>query len=337
MKFINTETTPRPILRAFMDNKYQRDLDDHMESIPDSIKREINGRMLSVTTLAKSPRQRLLEKRHYTKVTIEPRDMWWTFLGKIIHEVLEKHAEPGDVIEERVGSVFDIRGVGKAYIHGQADRITGAQSTEHYGPNKLNDWKWTKLRALGYDKSDYHMQVNILAHLLEKSNIRVKPPYYDTYLLKDWDPKFYRGPLGDYPYNPWIVSEADVWTKDEVLRYIQNRAFLHFSAEDLPDDGLPYCTDTELWRSLPIYKIFKLNLDGSKQKKAKARKSTKIEANEWIRNEGAKPDSKGKIGSYDIQMVPQKAMKCTFCVCKPWCNQYQEEQGIESEDDETEE
>lgn len=338
MNYTDRPDVPKVILSALTDPTYSTDLNDHMQNLPPEVR---SMRSLSVTTLPRSPRQRILEARHSGEVTVDPvDDGFWKMFGHVIHSILEEHAEPGDLVEERKG--ITVNGV---YVHGQADI---------YSPpiQRLDDYKITKAASMLYgDKSEHHYQLNVLALIWKLNGFPVKS-IRNVFLFRDFDPRQVKeGSL--YPKSHIEVHDVPLWDDKVTIQYIKDRVRLHLEPESLDDDQLPYCTNEERWMGLPEFKVYKMDLDKESglfkpQSKAKIRSNSKLECQTFIDdpvNKHPKLKVKGKNTdeldtSKEIQFsmieVPAKPTRCSFCNYFQWCNQRQIEVASQSTDTEEE-
>ncbi len=321
---------PSPILGALMDPAYYDGLATFKENLPPRVVRQAKL-MLSATTLNKSPRQRILFARHSHKLLIDPLAEMYRMFGHVIHSILEKNVAPGDVIEQRVGSMF----LGDIYVHGQADRYVPGQRL-------LQDWKCSKAISLTYpDKDEYHAQLNVLSVLFGRNDHPVER-LENVFILRDWSANYVKeGSL--YPKEPIIVAPIPVWETERVLDYIRTRAKAHKDAEALPDDELPFCTDHERWMSDDLYRVVKLTDEGEMQKVAKFKSISKIEAEDKLRElaEEAKAkiiaDNAAKKKPKDLSQLTFPSFvidkrhgvprKCFHCEMRPFCNQFKAEEA----------
>lgn len=324
------EDIPAPVMRALMDPAYYEGLAEFKSRIPEGVARRTKLQ-LSVTTLSKSPRQRILFNRHSSKLLIDPLAEMYRMFGRVVHSILEKFPQPGDVIEERVGSMF----LGDIYVHGQADRYIP-------GERKLQDWKCSKAITLTYpDKDEYHAQLNVLSVLFGR-NAHPVEHLENVFILRDWSPGFVKeGSL--YPKEPIIVIPIPVWESDRVTDYIRTRAKAHRDAENLADDDLPFCSDHERWMTDDMFRVVKKTPDGEMQKIAKYKSNSQIDAEDKLKELAeaerdkilaanaakTKPKDISQLvfPSFVIDKRPGVPRKCFHCEMRPFCNQFKAEEA----------
>ena len=71
MKFTNKFALPKPLYSALTWDSYTKGKAD-----------------ISVTELLKSPRQRILAKRHDDEITVDASENLWTLAGRAVHHIL---------------------------------------------------------------------------------------------------------------------------------------------------------------------------------------------------------------------------------------------------------
>ena len=339
VKLAIRDDVPAPLLRALTDPKYVESLTDHFDAQHDSVK---SAKSISVTTLPRSPRQRLLEERHGHEVTVDPvNDGFWKMFGSMIHLILERYADPGDIIEQRHGIM--VNGV---YLHGQADRLTG--------PNLeiLQDYKIVKAESMMYgDKKDYHAQLNVLRRIFQLNGHKIEK-LQNIYIFRNFDPRMFKeGKL--YPGDHFMVVDIPIWPDAVTDKYIRDRINHHLDSEKFNDEELPFCTDDERWMGLPTYLAYKVDTDkktGEKkvQTKSKFRSNSKLDVEEWT-EDPANAFAKKKVGGknteepdetkpFEFQITERKARpaRCSFCHFFNWCNQRKAEVASQSTEDDEE-
>ena len=321
--FIERPDLPHPLIAAIQDPYYSEGLDEYFSTLPKDHKDKYAGRHLSATTLARSPRSRVLAARHASKILKDPLDNIWMLLGHVIHSILEKHPDADDMIEKRLG--VDVDGV---WVHGQVDRYIPRLA-------RIEDWKLKKAASMLYpDSFEYVAQQNILAWLFRKHGYPVEEIGL-AYIFRDHDPRQWREG-GKYPKEPFMSANLPMWSDKVVEAWIRERVRVHMEAEKLNDDELPFCTDEERWVGDPSYKVFKIDIakDGTqtKQKRAKLRCNSKMEAQMFCDENST--DSKGKAIVYRIEEIKARPTKCFYCDGLDFCNQRQAEKAHEQEDDE---
>lgn len=334
------DDVPAPLLRALTDPKYVESLTDHFDAQHDVVK---GAKSISVTTLPRSARQRILEERHGREVTVDPvSDGFWKMFGSMIHLILERYPDEGDLIEVRKGIM--VNGV---YLHGQADRLTGAAL------DILQDYKIVKAESMLYgDKREYHAQLNVLRRIFELNGHKISK-LENIYIFRNFDPRMVKeGTM--YPKDHFLVMNIPIWPDKVVDAYIRERIEHHVSSEQFSDDDLPFCTDDERWMGLPQFLAYKVDTDKAsgekkRQSKSKYRSTSNLDVQEWLEdpaNKFAKLKVKGKNTDqpdeskpFEFEIVERKAKptRCSFCHFFQWCNQRKAEVASQSTEDSAEE
>ena len=333
---------PYPILAALTDPYYQEGLKDHFDTLPKKYK----NRNLSVTTLARSPRQQQLSVRHSHEVIQDPVESgYWKMFGHVVHSILEDHPKENDIIEMRQG--IDVDGY---WIHGQADRLTWDDENGFY---ILQDWKLSSSEALLYGaKPEYVSQLNVLKFIFENDNLPIGR-LQNVWLSRNWDKrKAMSSPR--YPQSPIVVIDIPIHDDRSTLQYIRDRIIAHDSARNLADDDLPDCTDQERWVSDVQYKVIKKDpKTGEAQKKAKYVAGTMGEAGDAIERlineeftkwseknlklKKPKPMSEFPRPVFDVQEKKPEPVKCAWCDIRSFCSQRQAELELNPQSTEAEE
>jgi hypothetical protein len=324
---------PPPILRALCNDRYDQDTREHFEDLPEHIRGKFSH-TISVTTMARAPRQRILYARHEHEIEIDPEDRKHALFGRIVHTILEQYKEPWQIVEDRQGILFPIVVNGERityYLHGCADLYD--PRTGH-----LDDYKTPKVGSLRYDKSDFDAQLNVLGYIWRKNNRKVTKLGNDYLLLKDYDPRMVREG-SDYPATSFPTFEVPIWSDEDCMAHITKRLTVHYTNDQIKnDEGLDYCTPEERWQSAPMFKVYKLEPNGEPQKTAKHTAGSRTEAEDVIEQLQAeelgklkaknnelkkpKPESTLVAPSYRVVEFPSEPRKCPICDCRHFCNQY---------------
>lgn len=314
-KYIDRPDLPGPILTALLDPYYQEGLNEHFESLPDKIKKKVDGcPHFSVTTLARPARQRVLHNRHHDKVLLDPlKDGFWRMFGHVIHAILEKSADADHLVEERLGCFVEVKVMGKkkrVYLHGQADLYD-------FRLKRIQDYKISKAEALYYEnKDEYVFQLNALAYIFRQNGHPVEN-LQNVYLLRNYDARRYvEG--GKYPAEQVVVVDIPVWDSERIKRAIIERIHKHLTCEILKDEELPPCSPQERWESPTLYKAYKMD-KGEPQKRAKITSESRMEVEDFIRDNST--DAKGKPVNYSVKEVAGEGVRCRFCDIAEFCEQ----------------
>ena len=147
----------------------------------------------------------------------------------------------------------------------------------------------------------------------------------------------------EYPALPYLRNIVPKYEFGVIEDYLNTRIKKHFESEALEDRDLDYCSDSELWRDLPQFRVIKKHQDGTLQTKAKFTAGSRIEAEEWASNNRDKIRTKeevkkGIIPQVYIHQKKSVARYCKLCPCLNFCEQGQMEVGQDQpETEETDE
>lgn len=303
MIFTNRLELPDPMYRALTMNEYTKVGD------------------VSVTELLKSPRQRLLQKRHDKEIVKDACENLWSVLGTAVHSMIEKHSTGvNGFSEERMS--LEVRGPVKVWtVSGQTDLL---EDLGDGGGLCITDYKVAGVysvileKANGGVKPDWERQLNmyrLLAHAIEFQVDRLRIGL----IIRDWV-QSKSGKGDDYPSSPILYLEVKVWTIEEAKKFLESRVEVHQLAEALPDESLPMCTPEERWERGEKYAVMKV---GNKTafKLFDTPSDAQTCCDELLKTE------KGK--KYIVEHRPGKSNKCnpSYCPGAPWCTYYQQISG----------
>jgi len=253
-----------------------------------------------VTSLLKSMRECVLERRYGKEITQDVSDMVWLLFGTAAHSVLESHQETAEQFKE----VRLKMPVGQYILSGKPDLYDAATY-------KVTDYKSTSVWKIIYRNFDdwrrqlltYAVMLNYIGFPCNKGEI--------VALLKDHskrDAKF----KADYPKLPVYVVPFNFSTEDldEGTLWIGRRIEEITSAEKLPDNELPMCTLDERYNNGNKYAVIKKG-----RKRALRVLDTPEEAKEWMERNGGDT----------IEERPGEDKKCIdYCAAAPFCSYWQE-------------
>lgn len=325
VQYLPRADLPSPLLRALSSEEYQQGLDDHFASIPEDIRGQFTH-SFSVTTLPRAPRQRVLFARHSHRVYVDPLSDLPKMHGKVIHTILEKYADPGDIVETRLGTLVPIPGMGNVYVHGQGDRYVPSERL-------LQDWKFTSVWSVirGVSKG-YEAQLNILRWLWSLQGGDPIEKQEDVFIFKDWRASDVDR-IANYPKEPVMIVPAPMWSTEEIVQYVKDRVQLHVTADRTEDAQLPFCSDEERWMEKPVYKVFKIEpKTGQIQKVTKHNSPTPEGAETWIAEHPT--DAKGNQIKYQIIEKKGQPKFCSYCDIRNFCSQRMaevQEQGLDNQ------
>jgi len=283
MKYTNKCKLPKPIYDALTFDSYYHD------------------GVISATGLINSPRQYQLIKRHYSEIIKDAIDNFWSLMGSIGHNIIEKEKVGEGLKEERL--YMDILGW---KIAGKFDLWLS--------PGSLEDYKFTSVWVyiMDKEKKEWEEQLNIYAYMMIDAGFPVKNLFINAF-FRDWirsrakyDKK--------YPQVPYKRYKLKLWSIDKQKKYIEGRVALHQAHENTPDNELPECTELERWQTETKYAVMK---KGNKKACRGGLKNSMEEAEKYIKNH------KDSIRMY-VEIRRGEARKCAdYCDAAPFCNQYQ--------------
>jgi hypothetical protein len=199
---------------------------------------------LTVTELINPPRIAQLTRRHWDEIEVDISEMMWLLLGTSVHYILERGELPESLVEEKLSTVWN--GV---ELRGRSDL---------WYQRILYDYKVTSVWTAVYEpkgRMDWHRAENIYKWLydlqgFESDAIRVPA------ILRDWEKRKARQDI-KYPAIPFVMFDIPIWSREQVVRYVDSRVTAHLQAAQLPDDQLPPCSDEERWIRGNKYAIMK--------------------------------------------------------------------------------
>lgn len=205
--------------------------------------------------------------------------------------------EPGDTpiyVEQRVEKTVD-----DFIISGQYDLVLDGE---------LSDFKSTSVWAYIYGSNiaDYIKQGSIYKWL---SPDKITSDHINIhYIFTDWSAVKAREQK-DYPKFKAITKKYDLWSFEETENWVRNRLETYKLHLNTPQEGLPECTDEELWASQTTYKYYK---NPNKTDRSTKNCNTMDEA--LVR--------KAKDGDVGIiKTVPGEVKACRYCPVVSVCTQ----------------
>ena len=277
MRITNRMNLPQPLVAAIERDPYVRVGD------------------VSVTALAKSPRQFWLERRHSEELTEDASDRLWALLGSIGHKIIERADMDNHLSEERL----------IAHVNGWV--LSGAPDL--LGPDHiLDDFKFTSTWAVKDSKPEWEQQLNSYAWLYARHGFVVKQLRIIA-VLRDWSKRrAQREP--DYPQVGVVVREVPLWSPQQQTEHIHERVWLLQTTEGTPDDNLPHCTPEERWATPEVWAV----------KKKGGKRAMKLFTNEDDATDFA------VVNKLEIEHRPGENIRCeSYCPVQQFCNFYKNE------------
>lgn len=306
-KFTNKLNLPQPYVDAVVNDDYDAGDADYTPS-----------------SLNKPAYMAALLRDFDDKIEVDVADRFFSLMGKMAHSVLE-------VTEKGKNAIAELRvytQVGKWNIGMQFDRLHLDKGTF-----SLQDWKMTSVFKFKKDYNgnyptveEWEAQLNIGAFILRQGGYfydavgekrLFKPVKIDKLeiigLLRDFrktDAK--RDKL--YPQHPVIPRQIKMWSDDDVVKYIHERATAHDNAKTTNINMIPTCSMDEMWAKPTTFAVMKI---GGKRAK-KAGFETEESATQHI--------EKTSTMSFDDHMVekrPGVRNRCEgYCDVAPFCPSY---------------
>lgn len=200
------------------------------------------NRFASVTELLKPTKQLLLSRRHAAEIEQDASELIWTLMGSAFHRVVEAAEIDDSFQEERLGISF------------RGEKITGGFDLYHGGI--VSDFKFTSVWSFIYGSriKDWTAQLNLYAYMLERQGFEVEGVEVIC-VFRDWN----RHKAQADPQYPKPVERItlELWDKERVEAFLQER-FADIKANAaLPDDLIPECTPEERWEAPDTFAVMK--------------------------------------------------------------------------------
>jgi len=229
MKLTNNHGLPEPVYRAIL--SFEKEYEDSHKEYSD----------ISVTSLIGPPQINALLREHGDALEEDASERLYALDGQAIHLLLEKGAADGDAIEERVTAT-----IGPWEVSGQFDRFDMIEGV-------LQDYKniFVKEALFGLKESRVQ-QLNCLAELMRLCGNRVNKleafcKFRDHSVVRaDKDPS--------YPQLPFIVVPVEMWPREKIQEYMEERVQLHKAARE--GDYVP-CSDDDRWHQADKWAVMK--------------------------------------------------------------------------------
>ena len=284
---------------------------------------------ISATGLIRPLRQLILSKQNpAVSKTVDVADLVFTRMGSAIHKGCEDAwTDPENVknalkvlgaSEDAVNSIkinppYVKHGETPVYVEQRAEKeildfiISGKYDLVLDGT--LNDYKSTSVWAYIFDSNadSYIKQGSIYKWL---SPDKIISDYINiNYIFTDWSAAKARADTKTYPQLKTITKKYNLWSVEETENWIMNKLEAYKALANTPQEGLPECTDEELWSTKTTYKYYK--------NPSKLDRSTK---NFDTMNEALiRQANDGNVGT--IKTVPGEVKACRYCPVVSICTQ----------------
>ena len=217
MKYTNNHDLPKHVVEAIVKNTYDVARDDMS--------------VISMTQLINPPRIRVLSTRHWAELEEDVADNLWRLFGNTIHSVMERISQSGRFIEERL----------KEPVMG----MTVVGRPDLFEEPVINDYKFTSVWAVNYEKIEWVHQINGYSWFFRKSGFTVEKGFINAF-LRDWR-KSEAAKYKSYPKIPFKLIPVEIWPFKKQDDFVNERLSLHIDAQAKSDEDLPVCTEKERW------------------------------------------------------------------------------------------
>ena len=284
---------------------------------------------ISATGLIKPLRQLVLSKQNPAVLkTVDIADLVATRMGSAIHKGCEDAwTDPENVknalkvlgaSEEAISNIkinppYVKHGETPVYVEQRAEKeiidfiISGKYDLVLDGT--LNDYKSTSVWTYIFDSNadSYVKQGSIYKWL---SPDKITSDYINiNYIFTDWSAAKARMDTKSYPQIKTLTKKYPLWSIEETQNWIMNKIEAYKALADTPQEGLPECTDEELWATKTTYKYYK---NPNKLDRSTKNFDTMDEA--LIRK-----SNDGDVGI--IKTVPGEVKACRYCPVVGICTQ----------------
>ena len=284
---------------------------------------------ISATGLIKPLRQLVLSKQNPAILkTVDIADLVATRMGSAIHKGCEDAwTDPENVknalkvlgaSEDAINNIkinppYVKPGETPVYVEQRAEKeiidfiISGKYDLVLDGT--LNDYKSTSVWTYIFDSNadSYVKQGSIYKWL---SPDKITSDYINiNYIFTDWSAAKARADKKSYPQIKTITKQYPLWSTEETENWIMNKIEAYKALANTPQEGLPQCTDEELWATKTTYKYYK---NPNKLDRSTKNFDTMDEA--LIRQA-----NDGNVGT--IKTVPGEVKACRYCPVVGICTQ----------------
>jgi hypothetical protein len=196
-----------------------------------------NNADITASRLGMPPRIVALEKMHRHEIVEDVSSLMHVLLGSAVHNILEKSAPAGHLIEERMST--EVLGWS---LSGQPDSLEIREGS-------LIDWKTSRVDSFQIkvreNFKEWTQQLNTYRWILHKNDIEVKSLGISAFLV-DWSPSVALRQK-DYPPHAMPQVPIEMWPLSYAETYVKDRILLHQSAQSAKE--IPSCTDNDRWKS----------------------------------------------------------------------------------------
>ena len=284
---------------------------------------------ISATGLIRPLRQLVLSKQNPALLkTVDIADLVATRMGSAIHKGCEDAwTDPQNVknalkvlgaSEEAINNIkinppYVKPGETPVYVEQRAEKeiidfvISGKYDLVLDGT--LNDYKSTSVWTYIFDSNadSYVKQGSIYKWL---SPDKITSDYINiNYIFTDWSAAKARMVTKSYPQIKTLTKQYPLWSTEETQNWIMNKIEAYKALANTPQEGLPQCTDEELWATEETFKYYK-----NPNKLDRSTKNFKTMDEALVRK-----SADGDVGI--IKTVPGEVKACRYCPVIGICTQ----------------
>ena len=214
----------------------------------------------SITELLDCPRCKLLAQRHRKEVKPTLAKMWRLIHGAALHDWVADVAEDGDRNEERhITAIVPDGEKTPLAISWKPDRkvFVDPETMDIRDYKNVFADSWSYLIEMG-PKNEHKSQLQLYAYLARKYlGLKIRRLILD-YAIVDWSQKDAER-NSQYPQAPSYSCQIPAWSDEYCEKLLQERIAVWLTAEELPDNLLPYASDRERWVGKTCWKVYKKN------------------------------------------------------------------------------
>ena len=304
----------------------------------DKYKYDERPNVISATGLIKPLRQTILVKQNPTEAkTVDISELVASRMGNAIHKGCETAWTDPDTIKKALklfgmsAKGIDSLKVNPPFLKDDETAVYVEQRVEKEVPGvrdsssapfiisgqydlvldgTLNDFKSTSVWSYIYESNvdSYIKQGSIYKWL---SPDKITSDYVNiSYIFTDWSAVRAREKK-DYPQFKAITRKYSLWSTEETENWIKNRVEQLINLWDTPQEGLPECTEEELWATETKYKHYK---DSNSTRATNGGTHTSMD--DALKFQAQK-------GGGIIKTIPGEVKHCRYCPIQPICTQSQ--------------
>jgi hypothetical protein len=284
---------------------------------------------ISATGLIRPLRQLVLSKQNPALLkTVDIADLVATRMGSAIHKGCEdawtdpenvKNAlkvlgASEDAIDNiKINPPYIKPGETPVYVEQRAEKeildfiISGKYDLVLDGT--LNDYKSTSVWTYIFDSNaDSYTKQGSIYKWLNPDKI-TSDHMNINYIFTDWSAAKARMDTKSYPQIKTLTKQYPLWSTEETENWIMNKIEAYKALATTPQEGLPQCTDEELWATEETFKYYK-----NPNKLDRSTKNFKSMHEALIRK-----SADGDVGI--IKTVPGEVKACRYCPVVGICTQ----------------